>query len=1244
MEAGWLSVAITIEVRRTCQVPTTFAGGSQSFWQRVYKSPLILPVLFLLLIYIISTAMSVVPKVSFWGSYARLQGTYTTFSYILLFFMTIQGLKTRRQLNRLITVMILVSFPIAMYGIIQHFGLDPLWGLKVKKRASSTMGNPIFLAAYLIMVVPLTLSQVLKNWKEAIGPFDIQEGTVGMVTSVLPAGGLLAGILIGGNSYLEFRWIGLLIGIALQIPVYLIIPVKRLARVLTISLPLSFAFLLGFSWMLEIFFPPPNPTYLWMGLLVSFIFLLTMVISSHYLKRPVSLFLLLAGYFVILITQVTCIFYTQSRGPFLGLLGGIFFYLVFLGFLKRRVWISWLLNGLAVTVIIFLIIFNTSDSPFIKNLREIPYVGRFGTISTTESTGKVRILIWEGVVKLINWHEPLKYPGEEGGPDGFNALRPLIGYGPESMNVVYNRFYPPDLAHLERRGAFPDRSHNETLDMLVITGVIGFLVYIFLFTSIFYYGLKWLGLIGKPWQRLAFLGLWLGGGFMGGIFALLLYDPLYVGVGIPGGLLTGLAFYVFVLILLDSWDPRRGKDTGGLSSLWMLALFSGIVAHFIEIQIGIAIAATRTYFWIYAALMVVIGTRFLSKPGEDKLTRSTSKSLSGEEKMEAALASQYQPSLESKTGWRGSSLVLGMLATLILSTILFFWKNIPVELFAIWNSLTQNQGKILLSILTFIISTWLMIGIIGLSELACQEESKEKKVREWLAGAGIYTLVSFTGTILFVILHAFFLKAMTIKNPDTLANPIIFYYLFLFLVVFSLAFSFSFRFSWRTRPWGLSGKLGDIGVITLAVILSVMAIILINTTNISIIRADTFYNKGLSLEKGKKWDAAIFFYNKAIATTKNQNFYYLALARAYMAKAKEGKKEEQEKWLKETKRILLKAREILPLNTDSSASLALLYRTWGEMSKGELKTKRLKKALAYWGDAINLSPHNVQLLNMQGQLHFTLGDYKRAREIYQKSLKLDCEYDKTFLLLGRLYIKQKKWNKAVEVYHQGIKINPKEAKFYSGLGFVYPKTGKIDEAIKTYLKALELKPKNFNNHKNLAVLYQQMGRTDEAVSEATEALKFVPQSQKQVIKKFLTQLRQQLPAPSLKDAQRVQHLIAEGLKQMKAEEWDVAEKTYKQVLELNPNNTDAHSSLAHIYSRLCRMEEAVSECLTMAVLLPNDYKIYKNLAMLYLQKGEIAKAISETREALTLAPEKKKKSLEAFLHQLEQAQGVISGP
>ena len=88
---------------------------------------------------------------------------------------------------------------------------------------------------------------------------------------------------------------------------------------MTISLPLTFAFLVGFSWILEIFFPPLSASYFWLGLVAAILFLLAMAAFAYYLRKPVGRLMLLAAYFIILVAQLVCIFYTQSRGPLLGL-------------------------------------------------------------------------------------------------------------------------------------------------------------------------------------------------------------------------------------------------------------------------------------------------------------------------------------------------------------------------------------------------------------------------------------------------------------------------------------------------------------------------------------------------------------------------------------------------------------------------------------------------------------------------------------------------------------------------------------------------------------------------------------------------------------------------------------------------------------------------------------------------------------------------------------------------------------
>jgi len=385
-------------------------------WSRMTMTPLVLPTVLLVGAYVLSTVLSVAPRVSFWGSYMRLQGTYTTFSYIVIFFLMLGSMRRRDQMNRLFTAIILTSLPISLYGILQHFSKDPLpWSRDVTLRVAGNMGNAIFVAAYLIMTFPITLARLIDAFSSMLRDQD---------------SGLSHAILAG-----------------------------------------CYAFILA--------------------------------------------------------VNAVCVFFTQSRGPWLGLMGGVYvFMLVTLVSLRHglsdqsrlttrdalrafafavlsipvgvvpayavlvvlRRGLRWLWLGLVIQTILIgslLMVFNLPNTP-LSPLRELPYLGRLGNLLQTEGgTGKVRVLIWEGAIDLIT----------------SNPLRAVVGYGPETMHVAYNPFYPPELAHYEARNASPDRAHNETIDALAITGVIGFVIQMVLFGSLFYFGLKWLGFMDTGRER-----------------------------------------------------------------------------------------------------------------------------------------------------------------------------------------------------------------------------------------------------------------------------------------------------------------------------------------------------------------------------------------------------------------------------------------------------------------------------------------------------------------------------------------------------------------------------------------------------------------------------------------------------------------------------------------------------------------------------------------------------------------------
>lgn len=551
----------------------------------VWRMPFILPVILLVLVYLISTLFSVTPAISWAGSYQRLQGTYTTLSYIIVFLVTVSTMRTSAQARRLVTAVIITSIPIAFYGLLQHFDLDPLpWAGDTTQRVAGHMGNAIFIAAYLIMAVPLTLSRIIVSFNnilndEELSAADVVRSSIYIFTLAIQ----LITIYWSGS---RGPWIGLFVGL--------------FAYVLIVLVALRNA--AGENGRFQ---PKDGGKALLLVLsggiaLAIFSFLLTSLRGTLGISPAMSSFVafVLAVGFVIL---VIFIMIAAQQG-------------------WRWLWLSWII--LSVVLALWLVAFNlpseTTDSfdntpvvgPIFDTLEEwrsLSTIGRLGTILEADSgTGRVRTLIWEGVLELISFHEPLAFP--DGSEDTFNVLRPFIGYGPEAMYVAYNRYYPPELATVEARNASPDRSHNETFDALVITGWFGLLAWQFLYISAFYYGFKWLGVLTTRRDSVLLIGLWIG---MGAVVALIfaqLLGAVYLGVAFPFGSIVGLILYLIYFALFGTQpEDEATKRPFAANRMLMIGLVAAILAHYVEIHFGIAIASTRTHFFLYLGVMFVLG-------------------------------------------------------------------------------------------------------------------------------------------------------------------------------------------------------------------------------------------------------------------------------------------------------------------------------------------------------------------------------------------------------------------------------------------------------------------------------------------------------------------------------------------------------------------------------------------------------------------------------------------------------------
>jgi tetratricopeptide (TPR) repeat protein len=129
---------------------------------RLMKTPLAGPTMILALALVTATLLSLSPWISFWGTTVRRSGACTTLSCMLFFAVMAVSVRSDQQLNRIITVAILTSVPVSLYGIEERYLMGPIVTLDTGNfRVTATLGNAIFLAAYLAMVLPLTVSRIL---------------------------------------------------------------------------------------------------------------------------------------------------------------------------------------------------------------------------------------------------------------------------------------------------------------------------------------------------------------------------------------------------------------------------------------------------------------------------------------------------------------------------------------------------------------------------------------------------------------------------------------------------------------------------------------------------------------------------------------------------------------------------------------------------------------------------------------------------------------------------------------------------------------------------------------------------------------------------------------------------------------------------------------------------------------------------------------------------------------------------
>jgi O-antigen ligase/Flp pilus assembly protein TadD len=167
-------------------------------------------------------------------------------------------------------------------------------------------------------------------------------------------------------------------------------------------------------------------------------------------------------YGVIIFFQMIILYYTGTRGVILGFAVGVVFSSVLTLMLvkKNRLVRNFSLGIIGALILVVASLGAVRDAAFVK---ENPVLDRIASFSIKEALNNPRFMVWGMAV------------------DGFKE-RPILGWGQENFNLVFNKYYDPGMYTQEQ---WFDRAHNIFFDWLTAGGILALLGYLSLFLAAF---------------------------------------------------------------------------------------------------------------------------------------------------------------------------------------------------------------------------------------------------------------------------------------------------------------------------------------------------------------------------------------------------------------------------------------------------------------------------------------------------------------------------------------------------------------------------------------------------------------------------------------------------------------------------------------------------------------------------------------------------------------------------------------
>ncbi|MDA1183425.1 MAG: tetratricopeptide repeat protein [Acidobacteria bacterium] len=399
-----------------------------------------------------------------------------------------------------------------------------------------------------------------------------------------------------------------------------------------------------------------------------------------------------------------------------------------------------------------------------------------------------------------------------------------------------------------------------------------------------------------------------------------------------------------------------------------LAVFSGIVGHFLSVQFSFSTVGTSTYFWVYAGLLVAL-TRRATNP-------------------EAAVADTNGPP-PAMPAYVDAS-VLGLIVAVMLIT------------------LTTNLVSPTVTMTSAGVWIFVLVWSAGLGAVwavaSARPGGSGKRQASVRAGAlAIYAAASLGGGLFHALIHGFTLSRwQSVTTPDAvaattawLANDVVVYIGFLTMVTAVMA---------TVLTWSRAKDLPSPRRARIAVYLPCALVIggVIWLKNVDVIRADVYLKEAERYQQSGRYEAALVLHEHALSLDSDEAFYDHRLAVAQQAVVMDVSVESGARELARARgeRAVLDARRLNPYGPSEVSNLGRFYLGLALVVDAD----DLEHAIAFLQDGVALAPFDADVRQLLAHAHYVRGETQAAIDQLQRSLAFDDGYFPTWSLLAEILL------------------------------------------------------------------------------------------------------------------------------------------------------------------------------------------------------------------------------------------------